>query len=414
VREEPTGDPLAELLSSPLDEERPRHGRRAWLVFGAVLLTAALAGTGITLWLTRDSGENDPGTTAVAAGSTTTTGVTNSSTTTAAPEGTTTTTAAAPVAGTPDPRVYAQLVATDAGLFLFGGLKPVQRLNADRFDDVWRYDLLTGEWWEVLPAGGPMPRAGAAAAYDAGSGLVVFFGGAVGSCNYPACADNLDDTWVYDPVANTWEERSPDASPPARHAHAMAYDARSDRVVLFGGDTGSAWLDDTWAYDTDADTWVEITTAEAPLPVAQQAMAYDPTADRVVLWGGADREESTVWALDLETSTWSGGIWDPAPEPAWDACLVWDAAAAQMLLIGGEGLTRVQISAEITAREVRWRDEVWALDVEAGAWALLGHLPGPVAQHGCADDPEGTGVFIWSNGALLPVDPATGTGMAEG
>ena len=155
----------------------------------------------------------------------------------------------------------------------------------------------------------------------------------------------------------------------------MAYDAQSDRVVLFGGDTGSAWLGDTWAYDADGDTWVEVTTEEAPWPVAQQAMAYDPAADRIVLWGGAEREESVVWTFDLESATWSSAIWDPAPEPASDACLVWDAAAEQMLLIGGEGLTTVQISAEITAREVRLRDEVWALDLEAGAWTLLGRLP---------------------------------------
>jgi hypothetical protein len=408
-----TDDPLSELLSSPLDEMTPGHSRRAWLGFGVALLAAALAGTGIALWLTRGPGEGATTTTAGAAGPTTTAAGTGASTTTSASEDPTTTTTAAPVAGTPEPRVLAQLVATDAGLFLFGGLEPVQRLNADRFDDVWRYDPATGEWWDVQAPQGPVPRAGAAVAYDAGSGLVVLFGGAIGSCPYPACSDHIDDTWVYDPVANTWEERSPAASPPGRHGHTMAYDAQSDRVVLFGGDTGSAWLGDTWAYDAEGDTWVEVTTEEAPWPVAQQAMAYDPVADRIVLWGGVEREESVAWTLDLESATWSSVTWAPAPEPAWDACLVWDAAAEQMLLIGGEGLTTVQISEAITSRQVLRRDEVWALDLGAGAWALLGRLPGPVARHGCADDPDATGVFIWNHSALLPVDPATGEGMAE-
>jgi hypothetical protein len=406
-------DPLTELLSSPLDGGPSRSGRRAWLGFGAGLLVAALAGTGIALWLTRDSGEGPTTTTAAAADPTTTAAGTGASTTTSVLEGATTSTTAAPVAGTPEPRVYSQLVATDSGIFLFGGLAPVPRLNSTRFDDVWKYDTAAGQWWDAQTRRGPAPRAGAAVAYDAGSGVVVLFGGAVGPCNYPACADNLDDTWVYDPVANTWEERSPATSPPGRHAHSMAYDAQSDRVILFGGDTGSAWLGDTWAYDTDADTWVEVETGDAPWPVAQQAMAYDPLADRVVLWGGADREESVVWTFDLETATWSSATWDPAPESAWDACLVWDEAGGQMLLIGGEGLTTVQISAEITAREVRWRDEVWALDLEAGAWALLGRLPGPVARHGCADDPGVTGVVVWYWDWFGPVDPASGTGMAE-
>ncbi len=405
-------DPLAELLSSPLDDMTPGRGRRAWLGVGALILIAALGGTGIALWLARGSGEGATTTTA-AAGPTTTAAGTGAGTTTSASANPTTTTTAAPVAGTPEPRVYSQLVATDSGIFLFGGLKPVPRLNADRFDDVWRYDPATGEWWDVQTRRGPVPRAGAAVAYDAGSGLVVLFSGAIGSCPYPACSGHLDDTWVYDPAANTWEERSPATSPPGRHGHTMAYDAGSDRVVLFGGDTGSAWLGDTWIYDTDADTWVEVQTADAPWPVAQQAMAYDPVAGRIVLWGGAEREESEVWTFDLESRTWSSVTWDPAPEPAWDACLVWDAAAEQMLLIGGEGPTTVQISASVTAREVRPRDEIWALDLDAGAWALLGRLPGPVARHACAPDPESTGVVVWNLDSVLLVDPATGRGLVS-
>ena len=246
-------------------------------------------------------------------------------------------------------------MATDAGIFLFGGLKPVSRLNADRFDDVWRYDPTSGEWWDVQAPRGPVPRAGTAVAYDSGSGLVVLFGGAIGSCNYPVCADHIDDTWVYDPAANTWEVALAGylaARPPRAH-DGVPRPIRSGGALR--GDTGTRWLGDTWAYDADSDTWVEVTTEEAPWPVAQQAMAYDPLADRIVLWGGTEREESVVWMFDLESATWSSTTWDPAPEPAWDACLVWDAAAEQMLLIGGEGPTTVQISASITAREVRMR-----------------------------------------------------------
>ena len=405
-------DPLSELLSSPLDETTPGRSRRAWLGFGAALLVAALAGTGIALWLTRDSGEGTPTTTAAAAGPTTTAGAASASTTTTAEDSTTTTTAA-PVAGTPEPRVYSQLVATDSGIFLFGGLEPVPRLNADRFDDVWRYDPATGEWWDVRAPRGPVPRAGAAVAYDAGSGLVVLFGGAVGTCNYPACAEHIDDTWVYDPAANTWEERSPATSPPGRHGHTMAYDAQSDRVVLFGGDTGSAWLGDTWAYDADGDTWVEVTTEEAPWPVAQQAMAYDPSADRIVLWGGAEREESVVWTFDLESATWSSATWDPAPEPASDACLVWDAAAEQMLADRGRGPD--------DGADLRRDHRPGGPPAGRG----LGARPGggrldparPAARTRC---PATAAPTIRSRresssgtGALLPVDPATGTGMAE-
>lgn len=405
-------DPLIELLGSPLDDPPPGRTRRAWIAVGAALLAVALAGIVVVLWGVWSSDGGDSGTTTAAGGLGTTTAAGSSGATTSAEDSSTVTTAGA-IAGYPEGRVYAQLLTVDAGIFMFGGLAPVQRLNGARYEDVWRYDSVTGEWWDVQAPRGPVPRAGAALAYDAGSGVVVLFGGAIGSCAYPSCSEHLDDTWVYDPAANTWEKRSPAISPPGRHGHTMAYDAQSDRVLLFGGDTGAQWLDDTWAYDSDTDTWVEVPTADTPWPVAQQAMAYDPVADLVVLWGGAERDGSEVWTFDLEAATWSSTAWDPAPEPAWDACLVWDAASEQMLLIGGEGLTTVQISAAITSREVRLRDEVWALDLAAGTWTLLGRLPNPVAAHACADDWESTGVIVWNVASVLVVDPATGRGLVS-
>ena len=409
-------DPLKDLLHSPLDDPRPRR-RRAGLAVGVVLLAAALAAGGVVLW--RILGADESATTSIpAAGpagpaTSAVSDATGAATTAAEAASTTTAATAVTTFGIPDARVYAPLVATDAGVLMMGGLEPVQRLNGLRFEDVWRFDDATGQWWRVWESGGPQYRAGAAAAYDAGSGVVVLFGGAAGSCPYPACPQNLNDTWVYDPAAGTWEERSPAVSPPARHGHTMAYDAQSDRVVLFGGDTGAQWLGDTWAYDSDADAWVEITTAEAPWPVAQQAMAYDPSADRVVLWGGADRQESEVWMFDLETAAWSLLGPGPGPQPAWDSCLVWDEAAGRLVLIGGTGPTVVQISESIVSTEVRARDEVWALDLAAGTWALLGRLPEPVTAHGCARDPGSGAILIWSVDSLLLLDLATGEGLAE-
>jgi len=381
-------DPIGGLLDSPLDDPRPGRRRRVWSAVGAALAVAALVAVAVVVW----GGGGNP--------------VEDTTTAVTLPQA---------VAGFPEARLYAPMVATDAGVFMFGGLAPVQHRNGVRFDDVWRYDSATGEWWDVQVVGGPPPRAGAAVAYDAGSGVVVLFGGAVGSCSYPLCPEVVADTWVYHPTTNTWEERSPATSPPARHGHKLAYDAASDRVVLFGGDTGEQWLDDTWAYDSDTDTWVEVPTADAPWRTAQQAMAYDPVADRVVLWGGAEREESEVWTLDLETATWSSMATDPAPVGGWDACLAWDAASERLLLIGGEGPNVVQISEGITAREVGPRDEVWALDLGSGTWTLLGRLPRPMTAHGCAADAASAQVVIWDLDSVILLDPATGqSAVAEG
>jgi hypothetical protein len=44
------------------------------------------------------------------------------------------------------------------------------------------------------------------------------------------------DTWEWDPAAGTWTERTISGSKPSqRYAHAMAFDATRNKVVVFGG-----------------------------------------------------------------------------------------------------------------------------------------------------------------------------------
>jgi len=67
----------------------------------------------------------------------------------------------------------------------------------------------------------------------------------------------LDDTWAYDYNTNTWTEMAPEFSPGLRSWHSMAYDAATQKVVFFGGAPRRDPLfhDDTWLYDPSANTW---------------------------------------------------------------------------------------------------------------------------------------------------------------
>jgi hypothetical protein len=59
-----------------------------------------------------------------------------------------------------------------------------------------------------------------------------------------------DDTWEWNGSAGTWTAVSGGIRPPARAAHALAFDALRGRVVLFGGYAepfaGTVALQDTW------------------------------------------------------------------------------------------------------------------------------------------------------------------------
>src|SRR5437762_13881436 len=86
--------------------------------------------------------------------------------------------------------------------------------------------------WRQLPTtvafDGPSQRELHAMVYDARRGKTVLFGG-IGS-------GDLDDTWEWDGVR--WRQSTDPFRPPARDDHAMAFDARRGRTVLFGGAIG--------------------------------------------------------------------------------------------------------------------------------------------------------------------------------
>src|SRR5579859_3655059 len=132
-----------------------------------------------------------------------------------------------------------------------------------------------------------------------------------------------------------WTEQAPATSPSARNSAAMAYDAATGNVVLFGGEGKSGnVLDGTWAWD--GTTWTRPAPATSPPAVWGAAMAYDAATGNVVLFGGADKS-----GIDLGgTWTWNGATWTrqtpkSSPPPRDDAAMAYDAATGNVVLFGG-------------------------------------------------------------------------------
>ena len=169
-------------------------------------------------------------------------------------------------------------------------------------DQTWALDLDRATWELMAPPQAPPRRTYYAMAYDIGSDRVILFGGSL----YEGVP--LADTWAYDYDTNTWELMSPEQSPPARVYAAAAYDAVSDRVILYGGsvDEETAAFEDTWAYDYDTDTWTQLAASSPFAMLAWHAMAS--SADGVVLFGGGvtrDDYLAEVWIFDPVTAAWT-------------------------------------------------------------------------------------------------------------
>jgi galactose oxidase-like protein len=186
-------------------------------------------------------------------------------------------------------------------------------------------------WTEQAPAVHPAALYGAAMAYDAATGNLVLFGGWSRNKIRPS-----DATWTWD--GSTWTKQAPAVSPPARENAVMAYDAATGNVVLFGGETTrSHRLADTWTWD--GSTWTEQSPAASPSPRFLAPMAYDAATGNVVLFGGlgggGHRDLGDTW-------TWDGSTWTkhaPAASPAGriGASMAYDAAAGNIVLFSGIG-----------------------------------------------------------------------------
>ncbi len=78
----------------------------------------------------------------------------------------------------------------------------------------------------ALSAGQPPARTGAAVAYDPADGTVVLFGG-------QSKSRSLDDTWIWN--GSAWAQAHPKTSPPALVNAQMTYDPATHDVLLVGG-----------------------------------------------------------------------------------------------------------------------------------------------------------------------------------
>jgi N-acetylneuraminic acid mutarotase len=202
--------------------------------------------------------------------------------------------------------------------------------------ETWAYDFNTNTWTNLNPPLAPGERSGHAMAYDAESDRVILFGGCVG---FPC--RSFGDTWAYDFNTNRWTDLNPSLAPNQRSGHMMAYDAQSDRIILFGGYEGNH-RGDTWAYDVNANTWTNLSPSSAPRARRAHAMAYGRQSDRVILFGGciepcqggSDLSHET-WAYDFNTNTWTNLNPSSTPSRRWLFAMAYDARADEIILFGG-------------------------------------------------------------------------------
>ncbi len=222
-----------------------------------------------------------------------------------------------------------------AEVVLFGGVDEGGAAAAlAPVGDTWTFD---GEQWrERAPSRRPPARHGAAMAYDVDADLTVLFGGTGEGGTL------LDDTWVWDGADWTLVDAidAPDAPSARTGAGLASLASTAPGLLLFGGETTGGVDDETWRFDALALTWTLIdvaATGDVPPARADFAITSDAIRGGVILFGGATDGAplDDVWLFAEDSwSELSIGAGVGAPEAQAGATLFFDVARGVPVFVG--------------------------------------------------------------------------------
>ncbi len=244
-------------------------------------------------------------------------------------------------------------------------------------------------WIQLHPTSGPPPPRGPAAngavGYDIAHNRLLFFGGMT--------TDNvsLNDTWVLlnaDGTTGTpeWLQLATRNTPAPHKGQAGAYDAPTNRLIVYGGCLGLCTpLDNSVYVLTNANglggtpTWQQLHPTGGPPPSRTSFTAvYDASHNRLIIFGGEDTlgtRYNDTWVLTHANGLGGAPAWihltpsdDPPPARKFHAA-VYLPATNQMLVYGGD------------SRSSPWLNDIWVLSNANGlggspVWSQL--TPGSV------------------------------------
>jgi len=216
--------------------------------------------------------------------------------------------------------------------------------------------------------GAPPPRTYHSAVYDAANNRMIAFGGVTYADGHSDPVAYLNDVWV---LANAngqggppaWTELSPTGAAPApRYGQSAVYDPAGNRLIVFGGGSGSTIFTDVWVLSNanglgGAPAWSQLSPGGAPPPGGYNASAvYDSTNNILIVFAGYNLAPKSPLGFVLYNGVWTlahanglGGAphWTNigangapgAPGKRNGGTAVYDSGNNRMIIFGGGSFT---------------------------------------------------------------------------
>jgi len=212
----------------------------------------------------------------------------------------------------PDSRRFAAMVYDDnlKKTVLFGGFT-----NNNYRNDTWTWDGTKWEELDIRQDDRPHHRGLMTMWYDPLQKKTILYGG-IGRGNVNQKVTRFGDMWAFN--GTTWSELTVPETPGPRLGPQIAVQPLTGKVLLFGGlrveqlddDAIRQFFDnDTWEWDGAASRWTRLAPARSPDARENGALAWDPAAAELVLFGGYAKGFylSDLWV-------WNGETWIPRPD----------------------------------------------------------------------------------------------------
>lgn len=220
---------------------------------------------------------------------------------------------------------------------LFGGLAdPTGGPAPALVNTTARYWIANNSWQPLAPAHAPSPRQDFGFGEDNVLSEEVLFGGQVNATTLVPS----NQTWLYFPDNNSWEEAYTPHAPAARQDAAFAVAPHLGKAVLFGGWNQSAGqiYGDTWYYNLTANNWTEVSASGGPGRLTGASLAWDNALHRFDLFGGCEVLcQNAFWEFDPYNLTWTEVPTTNTPSSRELAAFAYEPAERVDVLYGGEG-----------------------------------------------------------------------------
>jgi hypothetical protein len=221
-----------------------------------------------------------------------------------------------------------------------------------------------------------------------------------GTATITACAGTICGSATLTVGVLTYNQIQSPTSPIARGCGGMAFDPTTNSTLLFGGVRGYySTLGDTW--QLAGGIWSQLTPANSPPAREGPAMAFDVATGTVVLFGGSTGLFGGDCCDLSDTWVWDGTNWTqintlgPAARRFDGQGMVYDANTGNVILFGG------------IVQGNSYLGDTWAWNGTSQTWTQLSPAasPSPRGGHAMANDRAGNVVlFGGTNGTNNSAD----------